>query len=197
MEYTDDNEEINSNNINLTNCNRCNIQNGEMICQECPTNNIYYPNYNEYNYQISSRLNYNQKYPLLQENNNDNENKENNKMNQDISSKRFNNKNNNSNLESTFSQTFKTFRYEPLNYCPSQDSILNNNLNQISITDKSNKSLNLNLYKNNNLKNNEKGLTYYNYDKDDNNDDYNKIFKNENKKEEKVKVSPVVNNYIE
>ena len=197
MEYTDDNEEINSNNINLTNCNRCNIQNGEMICQECPTNNIYYPNFNKYNHQISSRLNYNKKYPLLQENNNDNENNENNKINQDISSKRFNIKNNISNLESTFSQTFKTFRYEPLSYCPSQDSILNNNLNQISITDKSNKSLNLNLYKNNNLKNNEKGLTYYNYDKDDNNDDYNKIFKNENKKEEKVKVSPVVNNYIE
>ena len=194
MEFIN-NEENDSNNINPNICNICYIQNGEKICQECPSRNIYYQNSNLFNSQLSSNRNFIFKNYYNQENNDNNDN-ENNQIEQDISSNRgINNKNNISNLETTFSQTFKTFKYEPLSYCPSQNSVLNNN-NLIQTT-KTNKSLNLNLYQNKGIKNDEKSLTYYNYDNDENNDDYNQIFKNENNKEEKIPVSPVVNNYIE
>lgn len=173
-------EKINSNFINPN--NTCRFQNGDIICEEYPLANLYNQNYKEYNSIVS-----NQKYSDII----DNENSENNnKVYQEISSKRFNNKNkknNISNFDSTFSQTFKTLRYEPLSYCLSQDSILNSNLNQTSKTNFSNN------------KNDEKSLTYYNYDKEQSNEDYIKIFKNENNKEEKgiIFKSPIVNNYIE
>ena len=116
-----------------------------------------------------------------------------------ISTKRFNN--NNSNLETTFSQTYRTFKYEPLSYCSSSECIYNNNLNSnLNQTTRSNKSLN----SLSNLTNKGICLTYYNYNKDINNNDYNNIFgiKKENNIVNKTETnergkSPVVNNYIE
>jgi hypothetical protein len=185
---------INLNNLNINennNCSICHIKNGEIICKECSPTNIFCQNCNESIHQLPSKQNHNKRFFLS------NEKGENNKG---ISSGRiYNNRNNNSNLESTFSQTFRTYRYEPLSYCPSQDNILNSN--KINTTGRTKKYFTLF----NNLKNNENYLTYYNYNKEISNDDYNIICNDENndeneKKDELGEInrrSPIVYNYIE
>ena len=183
MDYENENiiktTDINLNNIN----NNCEINNEEIKCQICPSSNKLKPETKEYIHQLPSNQSY------LGNKNEINEKINSYKNYQEISSTRFN-KNNNSNLESTFSQTFRTFKYEPLSYCPSQDSILNN-LHQ---TSRDKKALNLlDNYKNNN----NKSLTYYNYNKG--NKDYDEIFlaKKEEKKEENIHKNPSIYNYIE
>ena len=182
MDYENENSikttDINLNNIN----NNCKINNEEIKCQICPSSNKLESEPKEYIHQLPSNQSY------LEKKNDINEKINSYKNYQEISSTRFN-KNNNSNLESTFSQTFRTFKYEPLSYCPSQDSLLNN-LNE---TTRNKKALNLL----DNYKNNNKSLTYYNYNKG--NKDYDEIFlaEKEAKKEENVHKNPSIYNYIE
>jgi len=175
--------------LNLKNiCSICKINNGEIICQDCYPTNIFCEKCSESIHELPSKENHNQRYLI-----NDDENSG------EISSKRFNN--NNSNLESTFSQTYRTFKYEPLSYCSSRECIYNNNLNSnLNQTTRSNKSIN----SLSNLSNKGNCLTYYNYNTDINNDDYNNIFgikldnncMNKTEPNERGKI-PVVNNYIE
>ena len=179
---------IDSNSKNF--CNICQINNGEIICQDCSPAHIFCQKCNESIHQLPSKQNHNQKINIQNENIDFNGN---NKNSQEISSQRFNNKNNNSNLESTFSQTFRTFKYEPLSYCTSQESIINNNTinnNYINKTSRIKNPLNSSDYID--IENREKNLTYYNY----NTNDYNILFEN-NKKQNNTYKNPVVNNYIE
>ena len=169
-------------------CSICKINNGEIICQDCYPTNIFCEKCSESIHELPSKENHNHRY-LIDDNENSGE----------FSSKRFNN--NNSNLESTFSQTYRTFKYEPLSYCSSRECISNNNLNSnLNQTTRSNKSIN-SLPNSANKRN---CLTYYNYNKDINNDDYNNIFgiKKENNIDSKTETnergkSPLVNCYIE
>lgn len=186
-------EIIDSNNFNINknnnNCSICHIKNGEIICKDCFPTNIFCQNCNESIHQLQSKQNHNQRFYLSNKNE---ENKEKYNNNQEISSLRFN-KNNNSNLESTFSQTFRTYRYEPLSYCPSQENILNSNNAYQNQTEKAKKYLSaFNI-----IKNDRNGLTYYTYNVDKSNKDYNKIFNDEDEKDVILQRSPVFNNYIE
>ena len=186
----DENININPNENNSNNiCNICQIKNGEIICQDCSPSNIFCQKCNESIHQLPSKQNHNQKINLQNEHIDFNEN---NKNNQEISSKGFTNKNNNSNLETTFSQTFRTFKYEPLSYCTSQEFILINNPNNnyINKTSRIKNPLNSSDYID--IEKREKNLTYYNY----NTNDYNKLFEN-NKKENNINSHPIVNNYID
>ena len=182
-------EGISSLNLNKKNiCSICKINNGEIVCQDCYPTNIFCEKCSESIHELPSKENHNRRYLI-----NDNENSG------EMPTKRFNN--NNSNLETTFSQTYRTFKYEPLSYCSSRECIYNNNLNSnLNQTTRSNKSLN----SLSNLTNKGICLTYYNYNKDINNDDYNNIFdiKKENNIVNKTETnergkSHVVNNYIE
>ncbi len=177
---------LNQNKKNI--CSICKINDGEIVCQDCYPTNIFCEKCSESIHELPSKESHNRRYLI-----NDNENSG------KISTKRFNN--NNSNLETTFSQTYRTFKYEPLSYCSSSECIYNNNLNSnLNQTTRSNKSLN----SLSNLTNKGICLTYYNYNKDINNNDYNNIFgiKKENNIVNKTETnergkSPVVNNYIE
>ena len=128
------------------NYSRYQINNEEIINQDYYPTNIYFKKSNDSIDEFPSKVKYNQRY-LINENQNSG----------DISSKLFNN--NNPNLESTFSQTFRTFKYEPLN----------SSLNQ---TSKSIYSLN----SSSNLTNKGNCSTYYKYKIAKVNDDYNNAF---------------------
>ena len=122
------------------------INNEEIISQDNYPTNIYFKKYNESNHEFPSKINYNQRYLI-----NENENSE------DISPKKY--RNNNPNLESTFSQTYGTFKYDPFNSSLNQTFKSINTLNSFS-----------------NLKNKGNCPNYYKYKTAVNNDDYNNIF---------------------
>lgn len=209
--YQIDTNVLNTNNNNI--CDVCKIKKGEIVCKDCSPVTIFCHSCNESIHQLPSKQNHNQRFNINDNNNNENIDK--NQFNQDICSNRFNNKNNISNLESTFSQTFRSNRYEPLSYCPSQDYIFNNNNNNnLNSTSSSRMYKTSNTFYNKpNQDRYEKCLTYYNYSKNKNNDEFNNIINdkknddnsnnsNINKDEEEtnegiIGKSPVTSNYID
>ena len=187
MEYENENF-INIADINYNNINNIKISNREIKYRICPSSNKLEQTSQEYINQLSSNQKHKRK--TINEKFENNGNIGNYDNCQEITSKRITNKSNISNLESTFSQTFRTFRYEPLTYCPSQDSILNN----LSQTTRNQQSLNL---LENSKNDNNRNTTYYNYN--EGKEFYDEIFKTEKKEKtsEDIYESLSIYNYIE